>query len=97
MRCPPSRRGVLRRPLRTASTIAVRGSQSARAWLAANPAPDLLLLDIQLSDGLSLELFGDGRVQVPTIFVTAYHEFVVEAFQALASRGINIHRRSGGP
>lgn len=58
--------------------------QQARAWLAAHPAPDLLLLDIQLADGLSIELFADGRVQVPTIFVTAYDEFVLEAFQAQA-------------
>jgi DNA-binding LytR/AlgR family response regulator len=46
--------------------------------------PDLLLLDIQLSDGLSLELFQDERLAVPTIFTTAYDRFAIDAFRALA-------------
>lgn len=60
----------------------VRGTA---AWLAAHPAPDLLLLDIQLADGLSLELFeGDGAARrVPVIFTTAYDRFALQAFQAL--------------
>ena len=59
----------------------VRG---ALAWLAAHAAPDLLLLDIQLVDGLSLELFADGRLALPTIFTTAYDRFAIDAFRALA-------------
>jgi len=59
----------------------VRGTQ---VWLAAHPPPDLLLLDIQLADGLSLELFADGSLALPTIFTTAYDRFAIEAFQALA-------------
>src|SRR5262249_51834188 len=54
------------------------------AWLAAHPAPDLLLLDIQLADGLSLELFRDGKLEVPVIFTTAYDRFAIDAFQAMA-------------
>jgi len=68
-----------------AQVVGSAGSlRQARAWLASHPAPDLLLLDIQLADGLSLELFADGALEVPTIFVTAYDEFVVQAFQAQA-------------
>lgn len=59
----------------------VRGTQ---AWLATQAAPDLLLADIQLADGLSLELFADGHLLVPTIFTTAYDQFALEAFRALA-------------
>lgn len=59
----------------------VRGTQD---WLATAPAPDLLLADIQLSDGLSLELFADGRCLLPTIFTTAYDRFALDAFRALA-------------
>jgi DNA-binding LytR/AlgR family response regulator len=59
----------------------VRGTA---AWLAAHPAPDLLLLDIQLADGLSLELFRDGKLDLPVIFTTAYDRFAIEAFQAMA-------------
>ena len=58
--------------------------RQCEAWLAANPPPDLMLLDVQLADGLSLELFSDRRLSVPTIFVTAFDEFVLDAFQAQA-------------
>jgi DNA-binding LytR/AlgR family response regulator len=58
--------------------------QGTLAWLAAHPAPDLLLLDIQLADGLSLELFRDRRLTLPTVFTTAYDQFALQAFQALA-------------
>lgn len=58
----------------------VRGTQ---AWLAREPAPDVLLADIQLADGLSLELFAEGLL-VPTIFTTAYDRFALDAFRALA-------------
>lgn len=58
--------------------------QQTAAWLAANPPPDLLLLDIQLADGLSLELFKHGALSCPTIFTTAYDEYVLQAFQAQA-------------
>jgi DNA-binding LytR/AlgR family response regulator len=63
------------------SADSVRGTAQ---WLAVHPAPDLLLLDIQLSDGLSLELFRSGKVELPVIFTTAYDRFAIDAFQALA-------------
>ena len=59
----------------------VKGTQ---AWLASHAAPDVLLLDIQLADGLSLELFEDGQLALPTIFTTAYDRFAIDAFRALA-------------
>lgn len=59
--------------------------REARAWLAAHPPPDLMLLDVQLGDGMSFELFAPaGSVACPTIFATAYDEFVLEAFRANA-------------
>ncbi|MGZ5893747.1 MAG: LytR/AlgR family response regulator transcription factor, partial [Caldimonas sp.] len=56
--------------------------REAAAWLAANPSPDLMLLDVQLADGLSFELFSEHVVTCPAIFATAYDEFVLEAFKA---------------
>lgn len=55
-------------------------------WLdenrAANrPSPDLLLLDIQLADGLSFELFQKTHVETPVIFTTAYDEYALRAFK----------------
>lgn len=86
----PARERLLEAIARVAPQARVEGTagsvREARAWLATHPAPDLLLLDIQLSDGLSLELFGEGspRVDVPVVFTTAYDEFVLEAFRAQA-------------
>lgn len=52
------------------------------AWLEANAAPDLLFLDIQLSDGLSFEILRRAQVRSPVIFATAFDEFLLEAFAA---------------
>ena len=69
----------------TATVVGVAGSiADTRGWLATHPLPDLMLLDIQLSDGLSLQLFEHGSLNVPVIFATAYSRFVLEAFDANA-------------
>lgn len=69
----------------SARIAGVAGSvREARAWLAAHPPPDLMLLDVQLGDGLSFDLFNGGAVACPAIFATAYDEFVLEAFKANA-------------
>jgi two-component system LytT family response regulator len=51
------------------------------AWLPAHPAPDLILMDIHLSDGSSFEIFRRVAVTCPVIFITAYDEHALEAFQ----------------
>jgi DNA-binding LytR/AlgR family response regulator len=55
--------------------------KSAIAWFQENPVPDLLLMDIELTDGLSLELFDRCQISCPTIFITAYDEYWQEAFE----------------
>ena len=40
-------------------------------WLSINPAPDLMLLDIQLSDGLCFDIFSASSSQTPVICTTA--------------------------
>ena len=57
---------------------------ATRDWLATHAPPDLLLLDIQLADGLSLELFRERGPDCPVVFTTAYDRFALQAFQALA-------------
>lgn len=49
------------------------------AWLRRNPPPDLALMDVQLADGLSLEVFREVEVGFPVVFTTAYDRFVLEA------------------
>jgi DNA-binding LytR/AlgR family response regulator len=61
---------------------ALASVEQAVAWLAGNPAPDLILADIQLADGLSFEVFERATVACPVVFCTAYDEYVVEAMAA---------------
>jgi DNA-binding LytR/AlgR family response regulator len=49
--------------------------------LQENPQPDLILLDIQLDDGLCFEIFETGSVDIPVIFTTAYDEYTLKAFK----------------
>lgn len=84
----PARERLLETLARVAPQAVVVGQAASvrelRLWLAAHPEPDLLLLDIQLADGLSLELFRDTPLALPTVFTTAYDEFALQAFQAMA-------------
>lgn len=50
-------------------------------WLATHPAPDLVLSDIQLADGLSFEIFRNTPVNTPVIFCTAFDEYAIRAFE----------------
>lgn len=50
-------------------------------WFQANPPPDLLILDIQLGDGLSFEIFRNVKVDCFVIFTTAFDEYAIKAFE----------------
>lgn len=50
-------------------------------WFLANRHPDLIFLDIQLSDGLSFEIFDACSISSPIIFTTAYDEYALKAFK----------------
>ncbi|WP_283640321.1 LytR/AlgR family response regulator transcription factor [Mesonia mobilis] len=50
-------------------------------WLLENEQPDLIFLDIQLSDGLSFEIFEEIEVESAIIFTTAYDEYALKAFK----------------
>ncbi len=53
----------------------------AKTWFLNNAEPDLLFMDIQLSDGISFELFDDFQFKCPIIFTTAYDQYAVRAFR----------------
>ena len=46
-----------------------------------NQQPDLILSDIQLADGISLDIFAADRPECPIIFTTAYDEYALRAFK----------------
>jgi DNA-binding LytR/AlgR family response regulator len=49
--------------------------------LQEKPQPDLILMDIQLDDGLCFEIFDTINVDTPVIFTTAYDEYTLRAFK----------------
>ena len=55
--------------------------EAAVKWLQEHDLPDLLLLDIHLSDGLCFDIFKQVTVKCPVIFTTAYDQYALEAFQ----------------
>ncbi|QCK14423.1 LytR/AlgR family response regulator transcription factor [Mangrovivirga cuniculi] len=50
-------------------------------FLKNNSNLDLIFLDIQISDGISFEIFDHVEVKVPIIFTTAYNEYALKAFE----------------
>ena len=50
-------------------------------WFSTNEHPDLIFLDIQLSDGLSFEIFEKIEIKSAVIFTTAYDEYALRAFK----------------
>lgn len=54
--------------------------QQTVRWLGSNPAPDLIFMDIHLSDGSAFTLFDVMDVHTPIIFTTAYDRYALAAF-----------------
>jgi two-component system response regulator LytT len=50
-------------------------------WLKTNQLPDLIFMDIHLSDGNAFSIFNNITVETPIIFTTAYDEYAIEAFK----------------
>ncbi len=53
----------------------------ARKWFMQNPMPDMIFMDVQLSDGISFSLFNDFQISCPVVFTTAYDQYAVSAFR----------------
>ncbi len=50
-------------------------------WFQSNNSPDIIFLDIHLSDDLSFRIFESVKVSCPIIFTTAYDQFAIKAFE----------------
>lgn len=50
-------------------------------WLQANPAPELIFMDIHLSDGSAFNIFDKIELETPIVFTTAYDRYAIEAFR----------------
>jgi two-component system, LytTR family, response regulator LytT len=66
----------------TANVVGITESiQSTVEWLENNNKPDLILMDIELSDGQSFEIFSRVKVNSAVIFTTSYDEYALKAFK----------------
>ena len=55
--------------------------QQTVRWLQGNERPDLIFMDIHLSDGSSFAIFQQMEVEIPIIFTTAYDQYAIDAFK----------------
>ena len=60
----------------------VKSVKELKSWLGNHQEPDLMLLDIQLQDGKSLQVFDEMNITCPVIFITAYDDFLIDSFKA---------------
>jgi two-component system, LytTR family, response regulator LytT len=56
------------------------GAQTV-SWLKLHGEPDLMFIDVNLSDGSSFEIFKEIEVNCPLIFTTAYDQYAIQAFK----------------
>ncbi len=59
----------------------VHSVHQGKIWFANHSEPDLIFMDIQLSDGLSFEILENHPVDSKIIFTTAYNEYALKAFK----------------
>ena len=50
-------------------------------WFGSNEQPDIIFMDIHLSDGIAFEIFRHISIKAPIIFTTAYDEYALKAFR----------------
>lgn len=66
----------------SAEIVNVLGSiEEAKEWFGKNRQPDLIFMDIHLSDGTSFDLFKSLNIDAPIIFVTAFDRYAIQAFK----------------
>jgi two-component system response regulator LytT len=69
---------ILKQPIDVIAKM--RSVKESIAWLKNNHT-DLIFLDIQLSDGISFEIFDNVQVTTPVIFTTSYDQYAIQAFE----------------
>ena len=62
-------------------SVLLHSVEEAIEWFSNHPHPDLIFLDIQLSDGLSFAIFEAVEIKSAIIFTTAYDEYALRAFK----------------
>lgn len=74
---------LLREMLSELQVVArIHSAKMLRNWLENAQSVDLIFMDIDLGDGLSLDVLKDYNLKTPLIFTTAYNQYALEAFKA---------------
>ena len=63
---------------------AVGSVKDSLTWLGSNEAPDVIFMDVELSDGSSFDIFTQTDVPAPVVMTTAYDQYAVHAFEVNA-------------
>lgn len=58
-----------------------RSIRSSVEWLLQHEHPDIILMDIELTDGQSFEIFNHVTIKSMVIFTTSYDEYALKAFK----------------
>ena len=58
-----------------------RSIKSSVEWLLQHEHPDIILMDIELTDGQSFEIFSHVEIKSMVIFTTSYDEYALQAFK----------------
>jgi DNA-binding LytR/AlgR family response regulator len=81
----PAADKLIRQLMKIDKSISVLGViesvEEAINRLQEKPQPDLIMMDIQLDDGLCFEIFETANIEIPVIFTTAYDEYTLKAFK----------------
>lgn len=65
-----------------AEIVGVAGSiRETVDWLKVHPTPELILMDIELADGQSFQIFEETEVKSTVVFTTSYDEYAIKAFK----------------
>lgn len=75
------KKAILKADNRMEVTALLNSVAASVHWLEENPVPDLIFMDIELTDGLSFKIFEKKNITCPVIFTTAYDEYWQEAFE----------------
>ncbi len=60
------------------------GIDSTVEWWNTHDRPDVVFMDIHLSDGNCFEIFDQISLEIPIIFTTAYDEYALRSFEQWA-------------
>lgn len=63
---------------------AVGSVKDSLDWLGSHEAPDVIFMDVELSDGSSFDIFTQTDVPAPVVMTTAYDQYAVHAFEVNA-------------